>query len=219
MTSHSLPNYDGRDAGSDVPAPYIQPGLLGDLLNFNREHGNHSKRIRVVARKLGVQMGLTWGEIADLEYGAVLHDIGKLKIRALILEAPRALTAEEWEEMRTHPALGADLVSRHDFNDRISLIVRHHHENYDGTGYPDRLAGAGIPLLARVACVVDAYDTMTSMRSYKPARSVTDALVEIERCAGTQFDPDVVREFVGMMRLRFAGMIEREGARVNNGCQ
>ncbi|MDE3111273.1 MAG: HD domain-containing protein, partial [Acidobacteriota bacterium] len=126
--------------------------------------------------------------------------IGKVGIPELILNKSGPLDACEWDTMKTHTDLGARILEPLKTMARIRLMVRHHHEFYDGSGYPDRLQGQNIPHGARVIAIADAYDTITSARTYKRARTAEDAFAELERCAANQFDPEMVRIFVEMMR-------------------
>ena len=136
---------------------------------------------------------------AELGYGFFLHDIGKVGIPEHILCKRGPLSGQEWEVMRTHPVLGAQIVAPIAFLQGAVELVRHHHERFDGAGYPDGLAGADIPLAARVFAVADSFDAMTSDRPYRGAMAIERALAEIEGGAGTQFDPQVVRVFVQMI--------------------
>ncbi len=135
----------------------------------------------------------------ELGFGFFLHDIGKVGVPEHVLRKPGPLTAEEWEVMRTHPVLGAQIVAPITFLDGAERLVRHHHERFDGTGYPDGLRAEEIPLAARVFAVADAFDAMTSDRPYRPAMSLERALEEIVEGAGTQFDPEVVRVFIDLV--------------------
>ena len=130
----------------------------------------------------------------------MLHDIGKVGIPEPILNKSGPLDATEWETMKTHTELGAKILEPLEAMKRIRLMVRHHHEFYDGTGYPDRMEGERIPYGARVIAIADAYDTITSERTYKKARTPEDAFLELERCAANQFDPSLVRVFIETMR-------------------
>jgi putative nucleotidyltransferase with HDIG domain len=156
---------------------------------------DHCVRVRDMCSRLGREMGLGTDRVRDLELGAMLHDIGKCKIPDAILNKPGKLTPEEWDVMRLHPEYGAEIVERLEFLRGATEVVRSHHERWDGAGYPRRLAGEAIPLAARIFMVVDAYDTITSKRSYKDAQTPELALEEIVRCAGSHFDPDVVAAF------------------------
>ena len=132
---------------------------------------------------------------AELEYAFLLHDIGKIGIPETVLCKPGPLTPSEWSVMRTHPLIGAQIVLPIRVLGDAVDVVRHHHERYDGRGYPDGLRGGDIPLAARIFSVVDAYDAMTSERPYRRARSMQQAIEEIVRCSGSQFDPEVVESF------------------------
>jgi putative nucleotidyltransferase with HDIG domain len=138
--------------------------------------------------------------VEEIRLAALLHDIGKVGIPEVILNKSGPLDAAEWETMKTHTELGAKILEPLKPMSRIRDMVRHHHEFYDGTGYPIRLEGEQIPYGARVIAIADAYDTITSERAYKKARTIEDALAELERCAANQFDPEIVRVFVEVMR-------------------
>lgn len=136
----------------------------------------------------------------ELGYGFFLHDIGKVGIPEQILCKRGPLSAAEWEIMRTHPLVGVQIVAPIAFLQGAVELVRHHHERFDGDGYPDGLRGEQIPLAARVFSVADSFDAMTSDRPYRGAMGVERALAEIQGGAGSQFDPEVVRVFVQMIR-------------------
>ena len=137
-------------------------------------------------------MGLDGLELDHLARAATLHDIGKVAIPDAILEAPRALTEEEWELMRTHTILGERVLAAAPALSTEATLVRSSHERWDGAGYPDGLAGPEIPLGSRIILACDAFDAMTSPRSYQTIRSPGEALAELRRCAGPHFDPEVV---------------------------
>jgi putative two-component system response regulator len=137
-----------------------------------------------------------------------LHDIGKIGISDAILLKPGRLAADEFDEIKRHTLIGADLLTRAavtlpsaDYLDMAIRIARHHHERFDGTGYPDGLAGEAIPLAARIVSVADVFDALTSDRVYHKAISPAEAAIEIELCAGTQFDPVVVDAFIACFDL------------------
>ncbi len=127
---------------------------------------------------------------------AVLHDIGKIGIPDYILNKPLPLTEEEWKTVKLHPVRGEAICSKLKFAQEILPIIRHHHERYDGTGYPDGLKGENIPFLARIVSIADTVDAITSQRTYRMARSMEYALDELRRCSGTQFDSFLAEAFI-----------------------
>jgi diguanylate cyclase (GGDEF)-like protein/putative nucleotidyltransferase with HDIG domain len=169
------------------------------LLSVVGEHDgalrDHVDDVAILADQVGRELGLSDGDLAHLRRAAALHDIGKVAIPDAILHAPRKLTEEEWVYMRQHTIIGARIIGAAPELLPVAKIVRSSHERYDGGGYPDQLAGEDIPLGARVVAVCDSFDAMTTTRSYREAMSVSDALEELDRCAGTQFDPRVVAAF------------------------
>jgi putative nucleotidyltransferase with HDIG domain len=159
-------------------------------------HG-HIRRVQLYATGLAKVLGVTDGrEIRAIEAAALLHDMGKLAVPEHILNKPGKLTASEYERMKTHASVGAQILSAIDFPYPVVPIVRHHHENWDGTGYPDRLSGTNIPIGARIMAVVDCYDALTSDRPYRPALADEEALAIIEARKGTMYDPVVTDAFV-----------------------
>jgi HD-GYP domain-containing protein (c-di-GMP phosphodiesterase class II) len=156
----------------------------------------HSARVTAFAEALALALG--WGErrLETLRLGGSLHDVGKISVEASVLRKAGPLTEAEVSQIRRHPVSGARLVeSFDDFLEALPYVL-HHHERWDGSGYPHRLEGESIPLEARVLGVADAFDAMTSARPYRPALSVVQALDELERCAGSQFDPSLACVFV-----------------------
>jgi HD-GYP domain-containing protein (c-di-GMP phosphodiesterase class II) len=160
--------------------------------------GAHSERVRLYALAVAHAHGMTEAETRDIEHGVILHDIGKIGIPDSILLKPGPLTPDEWKVMRTHPAVGRRLVEHIPFLAGAVPIVYHHHERWDGNGYPDGLRGEHIPLGARIFAVADALDAMTFDRPYSRAVSLEAARAEIDRCAGTHFDPAVVATFLSI---------------------
>ncbi len=158
--------------------------------------GQHIERAAALAVATARALGWDEGEqLERLELGAALHDVGKIGIEDRLLIKPGPLDAAEWEQMRRHPELGARLLEAVPFLQPAVPCVRHHQERYDGRGYPDRLAGEAIPVEARIVAVVDAFDAMTSTHVYRAAMTSAEALAELDRCVGTQFDPAVVAAF------------------------
>lgn len=170
--------------------------LVASLDAREHETGNHSQRVSMYALMLAKKMGLKGKRLECIAKGALLHDIGKLGIPDSILLKPGDLTEQEWELMRTHPVIGYNILKEIDFLQPALEIVLRHHEQYDGSGYPGGLKAEHIPLSARIFFVVDAFDTITIDRPYRRGISFEEAAQEIRRCAGTQFDPRVVEEFM-----------------------
>jgi putative nucleotidyltransferase with HDIG domain len=152
----------------------------------------HSEKVVQLAGLTGARMGLDRVELLELELAALLHDVGKLRVPREILRKPDALSESERRLMRNHPAWGAELVSGVPGLQAVALIVRHHHERVDGTGYPSKLSGVRIPVASRIMAVCDAYGAMTETRPYREERSPEAALSELREKAGNQFDPAVV---------------------------
>lgn len=158
----------------------------------------HSDRVAQVARKLGRALGLDSAEAERLHVAALLHDIGKIAIPDRILLKAGPLSDAEWAVMKQHPTRGVELLSGLQFLADTFPAIRHHHERYDGCGYPECLAGAAIPLGARILAVADAYDAMTSNRAYRGARTHAQALAVLQAGAGTQWDPQAVDAFASL---------------------
>jgi putative nucleotidyltransferase with HDIG domain len=156
----------------------------------------HAERVRQLAGATAAAMGLGLHDRHVLEEAAQLHDIGKIGVSDSVLGKNGPLTAEEYEEIRRHPRQGARIVGALRSMEPLVTIIEHHHESWDGNGYPDGLAGEDIPLGARIMAIADTYDAMTSDRPYRKAMLPVEAFEEIEGLAGTQFDPAVVRAFV-----------------------
>jgi len=162
--------------------------------------GDHIVRVQLLSEELARAIGLDAEEAANIGWSAMLHDVGKLHIPDRILRKPGPLSADEWQIMRQHPIYGEQILREGTGFEMARRIARWHHENVDGSGYPDGLRGARIPLEARIVRVTDAFDAITNVRPYKPARSVEWALEELSRYAGTQFDPELVRLLLELVR-------------------
>jgi diguanylate cyclase (GGDEF)-like protein/putative nucleotidyltransferase with HDIG domain len=160
----------------------------------------HSQKVSAYAALIAEAMNMSDAEIEEIRLAAVLHDIGKVGIPENILNKSGPLNPEEWDTMKSHVIFGARILEPLTPLVRIREMVLHHHEYYDGSGYPDALAGENIPLGARIISIADAYDTITSDRTYKKGRSASDALSELERCGNAQFDARLVEVFVRTMR-------------------
>jgi diguanylate cyclase (GGDEF)-like protein/putative nucleotidyltransferase with HDIG domain len=169
----------------------------------------HSQRVSKLATQIGMQMGLSQAEIEQIRLAGILHDIGKFHVPESVLHKPTCLTAEEFEKMRSHAAWGAKILEPLKVTP-IERIVRHHHEAFDGQGYPDSLRGEQIPLGARIITVADAFHAMISIRPYRKARTEEEAVAELCRCRGRQFDPLVVDAF--LLSIRSLGGRQRPGS-------
>ncbi len=162
----------------------------------------HSERVLNYSEQLARAMNLPPQDVESVKMAAVLHDIGKIAIPDKILHKPGRLTLEELDVVRTHPARGEAILAPLEELRPLRPGIRHHHERFDGKGYPDQLAGKAIPLHARIICVADAFDAMTSKRYYHKAKSLEEGLEEIARCSGTQFDPELAEYFIKALSKR-----------------
>lgn len=160
----------------------------------------HSKRVKEFAVMLAREMGLSEALVDKVKLAALLHDIGKIGIPDHILRKPAALTQEEFEQIKRHPCLGAEILSKIPKMGEVVLAVKHHHEKWDGTGYPEGLAGTDIPLLSRVLCVADAFDAMTSNRAYRKNLNIEESILEITRSIGSHFEHHIAEAFLKLLR-------------------
>jgi putative nucleotidyltransferase with HDIG domain len=156
----------------------------------------HSARVTALAEEVARRLGWSPEQLATLRIGGPLHDIGKLAVSDEVLRKEGRLEPEELDQIRQHPTIGARILLRMAALREAIPYVLYHHERWDGSGYPSGKAGEEIPLEARVLAVADAFDAMTSDRPYRRALSREEALAEVERCAGTQFDPKIARAFL-----------------------
>jgi HD-GYP domain-containing protein (c-di-GMP phosphodiesterase class II) len=161
----------------------------------------HSERVSALARRLALALALSAEEADTIAQAGLLHDIGKIGVPEAVLRKRGPLAEDEWEMMRRHPLVGAQIVAPFEFFAGGALVIRHHHERCDGSGYPDGLVGAAIPAGARVVAVADVYDALTSDRPYRSALSAPDALELIVGQAGTTLDADVVTALIDVLAL------------------
>lgn len=169
----------------------------------------HSGRVTQLSLIIGTRLGLSPQDMATLEMAAQLHDIGKIGTPEAVLSKPGALSDEEWVDVLKHPTLGGTFLSTIPELAEIATVVRHHHEHFDGTGYPDGLRKDAIPLLSRIIAVADAYDAMTSERPYRHAMPHAKAVEELDTNSGTQFDPSIVQHLIAALEEQFT---ERKAA-------
>ncbi len=173
----------------------------------------HTTRVTEYSRMIGDRIGIDLEDLGVLDRACRLHDIGKLVIDLSCIQKAGPLNDAEWELIKKHPEIGQNIMKPLGFLDREGVIVRHHHERLDGKGYPDGIGGDEIDILTRIITVADSYDAMTSKRSYKVNMSMEDGLAELEKCAGTQFDPEVVKAFVSVLHDRRAQQQQRASFR------
>jgi putative nucleotidyltransferase with HDIG domain len=158
--------------------------------------GKHAERVSAYGMEIARVLRAPFADDPEVEFGFLLHDVGKVAVPDAILWKPEPLTPEERLLMERHPLVGWEILREIDFLGEAKLVVRHHHERWDGDGYPDRLAGDEIPLAARVFAVADVLDALTTLRPYRPPSPLAEARETIAECAGTQFDPEVVAAFL-----------------------
>ncbi len=188
-------------AHEELEENYLQTVLaLANAMDARDAYtGDHSQRLATWAQAVARALACSEEEVQRVYWGALLHDIGKIGVPDEILRKAGPLTDEEWELMKRHPELGAEIVAPVENLVDVAPIIRSHQEKYDGSGYPDGLRGEEIPLGARILAVVDAYGAMTDERVYRKARSPEDAVAELRRCAGTHFDPEIVEVFLDVL--------------------
>jgi len=199
----------GTQAGVGQMAPTttfskLLPAFGNAMVAYHRGTAQHSERVGALARRIGVEIGLGGVELEVLHWAGLLHDIGKLAVPEEILIKPGRLTPEEWLQVQRHPAVGSDLLRTISSGlEPIAAAVRAHHERWDGSGYPDRLAGEEIPLAGRIVAVADVYDALTHSRAYRPDAYTSAAAVELlVTSARRLFDPDAVDAFRRVLGAR-----------------
>jgi putative nucleotidyltransferase with HDIG domain len=160
----------------------------------------HSERVGATSRRLAIVLGLSPAEAEIVARAGLLHDIGKIGIPEAVLRKTGPLDPDEWVLMQRHPIIGAQIVAPFEFFTAGAVIIRHHHERVDGSGYPDGLTGNAIPMGARIVAVADVFDALTSDRPYRPAMSADDALAHLMAQAGRGLDEEIVGAFIGLVR-------------------
>lgn len=200
--TRSLTEQGGAGSADGLPPAVVETVTSLALAIDAKDHytQGHSQKVSAYAVMIAQALEMDQAEVEEIRLAGLLHDIGKVGIPEPILNKSGPLDASEWETMKSHTELGAKILEPLEAMNKIRLMVRHHHEFFDGTGYPDRLEGEQIPHGARLIAIADAYDTITSARTYKKARTPEDAFGELERCAANQFDPELVRVFIQTMR-------------------
>jgi len=159
----------------------------------------HSDRVSEYSVLIGKKLGLNEDDIKTLKIGGLFHDIGKIGVPDAVLQKPGKLTDDEYSEIKNHPSIGAHILSTATIFTDIIPIVRHHHEKFDGTGYPSKLSGENIPYLARIAAIADTFDAMTSKRPYRDELPIDVVKEEFKKFAGTQFDPELTKVFLDIL--------------------
>ena len=194
LTHHEHRELTDGDSQAEIRA------LVKALAEADGDTYRHSLEVAATARVVGELLGLTPAEIVEVELGALLHDVGKLRLPPHILGKPGRLSEDERRLGRLHPEWGAEMVGRIPGLEAVALIVRLHHERPDGTGYPHGLSHERIPMASRIVSVCDAYGAMTKRRPYSEPLDLDTALIELSRNAGTQFDPDAVDALASFVR-------------------
>jgi HD-GYP domain-containing protein (c-di-GMP phosphodiesterase class II) len=186
---------------------------LLDLKDLNT--GVHSTRLAEWAMHVAGELGLSEAEIADIEIAALLHDIGKVGIPDAILNKPAKLTTEEYDLMKKHPEYGWAVLRQVPGMKTASLIILHHHESFDGRGYPAGLKGNEIPIGSRIVSVIDSFDAMVSNRPYRNGMAMEEAARRLVKASGTQFDPKVVEHFLPLARAEMTAVFAAAGTSVS----
>jgi ribonuclease P protein subunit RPR2 len=173
--------------------------------------GKHAERVAAYGMAIARELDAPFADDPEVEFGFLLHDVGKVAVPDAILWKPEPLTAEERRLMEQHPIVGWEILREIDFLGEAKLVVRHHHERWDGSGYPDRLEGERIPLAARVFAVADVLDALTTLRPYRSPSPLGEAREMIRASSGSHFDPEVVEAFVAIAPERLEGIREDVG--------
>jgi len=195
-----------RDLRSALVCSFNQ---LLDLRDLNT--GVHSTRLAEWGLRVARDLGVSENFMPDLEMGALLHDIGKIGVPDGILNKPGRLTDDEFAIVKRHPEFGWTVIRNLPGLEQTSLYVLHHHENFDGTGYPANLKGSEIPIGSRIVSVIDAFDAMVSSRPYRKGLPLAEAIRRLHESSGTQFDPAVVKSFVSIAESEMPAVLQAVG--------
>ncbi len=198
-------NEELKDKNDELEKAYLDTiGILRYTVEAKDPYTRgHSDRVSEFSVLIGKKLGLDETTLHILKIGGLFHDIGKIGIPDSILLKESKLNDEEYSQIKNHPTIGAHMLGEADIFKDIIPIVKHHHERYDGNGYPSQLKGEEIPFVARIAAVADTFDAMTSKRTYRNALPLDTVISEIERCSGTQFDPKIAEVFLDILRNDF----------------
>ncbi|MBN2498600.1 MAG: response regulator [Deltaproteobacteria bacterium] len=191
-------NHELRQAHDRLRQGYLETvtGMITALEARDAYTRGHSDRVALYSVTIAREMGMGGEQLANLNSGALLHDLGKIGVREEVLNKRGRLTDEEYEHIKTHPIVGAEIIGKMDAYKHLLPMIRHHHERIDGRGYPDGIRGDEICIEARIIAVADCFDAMTSKRPYRDPRSAEEAIAEIRKCAGSQLDPTAVGAFL-----------------------
>ena len=168
----------------------------------------HSDRVAAFSVLIGKKLGLSDDELKTLQFGGLFHDIGKIGVPDSILLKDSKLTPDEYSEIKNHPLIGVHILSNATIFRDLIPIVKHHHERYDGTGYPGKLSKDEIPYLARITAIADTFDAMTSKRTYRNALPLEVVISEIQNCKNSQFDPEIADVFLDILKNNYSDIIE-----------
>jgi HD-GYP domain-containing protein (c-di-GMP phosphodiesterase class II) len=204
--------YAQKHSGRATAGRQSSDVLLRALAERHPDLGDHLDGVTELVGEIGERLGIDGEELTQLRHAAALHDIGKVAIPDAIITKPGALTDDEWAFMRRHTIIGERIIAAAPALGPAAVLVRSSHEAWDGSGYPDGLAGEAIPVGARVIAVCDAFDAMTSNRPYSRAKTTEEALAELHRCAGTQFDRSIVAVFEQVLGGRAKSHATRRAA-------
>ena len=203
-------NEELKDKNEELEQAYLGTiGILRHTVEAKDPYTRgHSDRVSAYSVLIGEKLGFDEDKLHTLKIGGLFHDIGKIGIPDSILLKESKLDNEEYSQIKNHPSIGAHILGDVSMFKDIIPIVLHHHERFDGKGYPMQLAGEDIPLIARIAAVADTFDAMTSKRSYRDALPIDIVKAEIEKCSGTQFDPKIAKIFLDILNNEYEKILE-----------